>query len=142
MTAIKDELTRRGLSLINHYNADGVIIDNEYGFELMLLETSGAYGECTPLKKNTDHVKATYGLIALLHAVVHKYCFADFKIFKKLKVYFVHAAGQKMRLWTLNLAASKLYILNRQRSCKIPVKSENCREDFTNVVNMMWELKV
>lgn len=142
LDAIKNELARRGLSLSSYYNADGLIIDDEYNVELVLLETSGPFGACNDNKETTDHIKAAYGLLAMLHTIAYRYNYADIELFKKLKISFIHAAGNKIRLWTLNLATSQLYILNRKRSCKVPIINKNCRNKFMAVVNMMWELQV
>lgn len=78
----------------------------------------------------------------MLHTIAYKYNYADIKLFKKLKISFVHAARDKIRLWTLNLAASKLYILNRQRSCQVPPTHVNNKIKVVDVINMMWDLQV
>ncbi|KAI8094242.1 hypothetical protein BDF21DRAFT_394702 [Thamnidium elegans] len=77
----------------------------------------------------------------MLNSIAYKYCYADIKLFKKLKIYFIHAAGDKIRLWSFNLATSKLYVLNLQRSSKIPIHAKDSQENLTAIVNMMWELK-
>lgn len=142
LQAVRCELVRRGLSLSNFYNADGIIKYSKLNLELVLLETSGPFNKCSSNKKNTDHIKAAYGLLAMLNSIAYKYCYADVDLFKKLKVYFVHAAGDKVRLWSLNLATAKIYVLNRQRSSQVPVQSYGCKENVMAIVNMMWELKV
>lgn len=142
LNAIKNEQARRQLNLSNHYNADGVIINNKLNLELVLLETSGPFGKCSSNKKNTDHIKAAYGLLAMLDSIAYNYCYADLELFKELKVYFIHAVGDKIRLWILNLATSKLYVLNCQRSSTISMHAKNSKESLEVIVNMMWELKV
>ncbi|CAO3669138.1 unnamed protein product [Rhizopus stolonifer] len=133
LNAIKNELARRELSLSSYYNADGLIINDEYNAELVLLLVT--------TKKNFDHIKAAYGLLAVLHNIAYRYNYADIELFKKLKMSFVHVIGDKIRLWTLKLATSKLYILNRQRSCQVPITHENSKDKLMNVVNMIWELQ-
>lgn len=142
LDAIKNELARRGLSLSSYYDADGLITNDAYKVDLVLLETSGPFGASNDKKKTLDHIKAAYGLLAMLHTIAYKYNYADIKLFKKLKVAFVHGAGDKIRLWTLNLADFKLYILNRQRSCQVPTTHVNNRSKVVDVINMMWELQV
>ncbi|KAL0578588.1 hypothetical protein ABG067_008716, partial [Albugo candida] len=83
-----------------------------------------------------------YGLLAMLNNMAYNYCYADLELFRTLKVYFVHAAGDKIRIWSLSLATAKVYILNRQRSSKVPTLAEDSEESITSTVNMMWELKV
>lgn len=113
LDAIRNELARHELNLSSYYNADGLITNDEYKVELILLETSGPFGPCNDKKKTTYYTNAAYGLLAVLYIIAYRYSNADIELFKKLKVSFVHAAGDKIRLWTLNLATSELCILNR-----------------------------
>jgi hypothetical protein len=62
LKAITQELKRQGLSTLNYYNADGVILDKEFDVELVLLETSGPFGLNDINRETTDHIKAAYGL--------------------------------------------------------------------------------
>lgn len=39
--------------------------------------------------------------------------YADVDIFFKLRVYFIHAAGEKIRLWSFGLVSKELYVFNR-----------------------------
>lgn len=71
LNAIKNELIRRDLSATIYYNADGIIVESTHNLEVTLLETSGAYDSCSSNKETTDHVKAAYGLLAMLHTVAH-----------------------------------------------------------------------
>ncbi|EPB91629.1 hypothetical protein HMPREF1544_01551, partial [Mucor circinelloides 1006PhL] len=110
--------------------------------ELVLLEAFGPHGKCSDnKKKNTDHIKVPYGLIAMLNSIAFNYCYAGLDLFKKLKVYFIHAAGDRIRFWSFNLAISKLYVLNRQRSSKTPIHAKDSKESLMAIVNMMWELQ-
>ncbi|KAI9254904.1 hypothetical protein EDC94DRAFT_650773 [Helicostylum pulchrum] len=103
LNAVKNELARRQLSLLNYYNADGVT-NNKLNIELVLLEASGPFGKCRRDKKNTDHINAAYGLISMLNGIVYNDCYAGLELFKKLKVYFIPVAAEKIRIWSLNLA--------------------------------------
>lgn len=98
LESIKKKLAHRSLCLQNCYDANGVIIDTKYGLDLTLLEISGAFGVCSNTKKNTDHIKIAYGLLAMLYNIAYKYCFVDLDLFKALEKYFVHAAGDRIRL--------------------------------------------
>lgn len=142
LQAIKFELERRGLSLSNYYNADGILLDKSCDMELALLETTGPFGLKNVTRETTDHVKAAYGLLAMLHKVAYSYIYADADIFLKLKVYFIHAAGEKIRLWSFRLVSKELYVFNRIRSAVLPVNHVDSKEEFEGITNMMWELKV
>ncbi|KAL7325429.1 hypothetical protein PS15p_207908 [Mucor circinelloides] len=93
LNSLKNELARRQLSLSSYYNADGVI-----------LETSGPFSKRSSTKKNTDHIKAVYGLLllAMLKSIAFNYCYADLDLFKKLKVYFIQVADDRIRLQLQN----------------------------------------
>lgn len=67
-------------------------------------------------KKTIDHIKAAYGIIAMLHSIADRFNFADVELFKKFKVVFFRAADKKIRLWTMNLVSTKVYVLNRVNS--------------------------
>ncbi|KAG1640971.1 hypothetical protein G6F44_006296 [Rhizopus delemar] len=98
--------------------------------ELVLLETSGASGNDDIRRETTDYVKAAYGLLALLHTVAYKYAYADIVIFNQLKVCFVHAANDKVRLWAFCLVSKELYVLNRADSSMLPTDPSKAENDF------------
>ncbi|KAI8092363.1 uncharacterized protein B0P05DRAFT_583618 [Gilbertella persicaria] len=141
LQAIKDELERQDLSTASYYNADGIIYDLISGVELMLLETSGPFGNNDIKRETKDYVKAAYGLLAMLHKIAHKYVYADIDIFKQLKVCFVHAANNKIRLWAFCLVSKQLYILNRIDSSVLPTDSSNAENDLKGMTNLFWKLK-
>lgn len=142
LQAIKFELERRGLSASNYYNADGVLIDKSCDMELALLETSGPFGLKDITRETTDHVKAAYGLLAMIHKAAYSYIYADADIFFKLKVYFIHAAGEKIHLWSFGLVGKELYVFHRIQSAVLPLNHVNSKEEFKDITNMMWKLKV
>ncbi|KAI8081923.1 uncharacterized protein B0P05DRAFT_578882 [Gilbertella persicaria] len=142
LQAINYELKRRGLSLSHYYNADGILIDKDFDLELVILETTGPFGLKDVPRETTDHIKAAYGLLAMLHKVAYCYEYADADIFKKLKVYFVHAAEERLRLWSFGLVQKELYIFNRVRSANLSLTHIGSKENFMDVTNLMWELKI
>ncbi|KAG1454505.1 hypothetical protein G6F46_001860 [Rhizopus delemar] len=141
LKAITQELKRQGLSTLNYYNADGVILDKEFDVELVLLETSGPFGLNDITRETTYHIKAAYGLLAMLHMVAYNYIYADVDIFKQLKICFVHAANNRIRLWSFSLVSKELYVLNRITSSTLPTDHSNSKDDLMNTTNTMWELK-
>ncbi|KAI8369068.1 hypothetical protein BD560DRAFT_490071 [Blakeslea trispora] len=70
----------------------GILIDKSRDMELVLLETTGPFGLKDITCETTDYVKAAYGLMTVLY---------------RLKVYFVHAAGEKIRLWFFGLQCKR-----------------------------------
>lgn len=108
----------------------------------MLLETSGASGNDDIRRETTDYVKAAYGLLALLHTVAYKYAYADIVIFNQLKVCFVHAANDKVRLWAFCLVSKELYVLNRADSSMLPTDPSKAENDFRSMTNLFWKVKI
>lgn len=128
-----------------YYNADGIIVDNNTGLELCLLETSGPFGLVDVSRETTDHVKAAYGLLSMLHTIAHQFIYADINVYQKLKICFVHAAQDRIRLWSFCLVSEELYILNRVDSAVLPTSHSNSdkfKADFKDLTNIFWRLKV
>jgi hypothetical protein len=61
--------------------------------EILLLETSGSFGNTDMAKINFDHHKGTFGCLAMIKLIVDEYYCASEKTFQKLKKKFVNAAG-------------------------------------------------
>jgi hypothetical protein len=142
LQSINQELERQGFSKSSYYNADGIIKDTQFDCELALLETSGPYGLDDKNRETKDYLKATYGLLAMLHSVAHKFHYADINIFKEFKVCFVQAANKKIRVWTFSLCDSKLYVIYRCDSAIVPIDNTCCEENLRKLMNTMWSLKV
>ncbi|CAO3666788.1 unnamed protein product [Rhizopus stolonifer] len=71
------------------YKSDGLI--RVYGIkqlELLVLETSGHFGNTGKVKVNFDHHKGMFGLLAMLKCIVDEFHFAAVEIFCKVKVFF------------------------------------------------------
>ncbi|KAI9487695.1 MAG: hypothetical protein EXX96DRAFT_475105 [Benjaminiella poitrasii] len=103
--------------------------------ELCLLEVSGPFLNDNTQKITTDLVKAAYGLLAMLHTVAHVYVYADLNIFKKFKVVFIHAANEKVRLWTLSLVSDKLYVLSRITSSILPTDPSTAENESQKLLS-------
>ena len=79
------------------YKADGII--TLYAFnklEVLLLETSSHFGSTDASKSSFDYHKGLFGSLSMSKAVADAYPFGSLETFKKLKVYFIHAAGKKI----------------------------------------------
>lgn len=71
LQAINFELRRQGLSLSSFYNADAILLDKELDLELAILETSGPFGLKDVKRETTNHIKAAYKLLVILHGVAY-----------------------------------------------------------------------
>lgn len=77
------------------YNADVVLrLPDFKDAEILLLETSNGYNTVSRMKASFDHSKGMFGLLAMLKGIADAYNFADYDIFKTLKVHFLHAHGK------------------------------------------------
>lgn len=78
----------------SQYKSDGLIkLLNFNHLELLLLETSGQFGNTDKVKINFDHHKGIYGILAMLKCIADDYSFASVAKFSEVKVFFLHAAG-------------------------------------------------
>ncbi|KAG1496606.1 hypothetical protein G6F47_008134 [Rhizopus delemar] len=80
LQAINKELERLKISAKSYYNADGVILDNNTGSGLCLLETSDPFGLIDISRETTDQVKASYGLLSMIRTIAHQFVYCDIKM--------------------------------------------------------------
>lgn len=73
------------------YKADGVVTIKD-GFELLILETSGCYGNTDKPRHGFDHIKGAFGARMMLRAIIMKFYYGGDEV-HDLCVYFVHARG-------------------------------------------------
>ncbi|CAO3670687.1 unnamed protein product [Rhizopus stolonifer] len=90
-----------------------------------------------------DQVKAVYGLLSMLHNIAHRFVHADIQVYQKLKICFVHAAQDRIRLWSFCLIDRELYVLNRVDSTVLPTSnSDQFKAEFMRLTNLFWKLKI
>lgn len=143
LQAINKELKRLKISKRSHYNADGITVDNDSGLEVCLIETSGPSGLIDISREITDHVKASYGLLSMIHTIAHHFVHYDIEVYKKLKICFVHAAKDRIRLWSFCLIDKELYVLNGVDSAVLPTSnSDQYKAEFMRLADLFWKLKV
>ncbi|KAI8382445.1 hypothetical protein BD560DRAFT_487289 [Blakeslea trispora] len=102
------------------YKADGVVM--YHNLEILLLESSGKY-----LLKDTprfayDHVKAKFSSVM------------------SLKIPFVHARGEQLYLWSLEICSEKLYAFQKIYESKVPVNWDD-EEDILSLCVLVWLLE-
>lgn len=142
LKSVSQELALRKIRN-QHYKADGCIsaaIDGAH-IELVLLEVSGPY-KCDDESRFTkDHVKAGYGLVAMLNEIANTYKFASFDTFSAIRVYFIHAKNQKLRFWSFEMPAPGLYVLNLLDSVIIPDNCASCELPIESLCVELWNLR-
>ncbi|KAF7725434.1 hypothetical protein EC973_009608 [Apophysomyces ossiformis] len=122
------------------YKADGVLMGSS-GIELVLLETSGPFGNQDKTRHARDHVKAAFGLTAMLKDIARRFPWGKFETFQKLKVYFVHARGEHINLWGLEMVSPSVFVLERLEKAQVP----RYRLDaglLLGLCDLFWKVKV
>ena len=82
------------------YKADGLV--KMYGvsnLEILLLETSYHFGSKDKCKAAFDHHKGLFGSLAMLKPIADCFSLGTMETFKKVKVFFAHAAGKYIFLY-------------------------------------------
>lgn len=77
------------------YKTDGLIkVFGLKKLELLVLKTSGPYGNTDRVKLKFDHHKGMFGMLAMLKTIADEYHFASVENFSKFKVFFLNGAGK------------------------------------------------
>ncbi|KAG1050632.1 hypothetical protein G6F43_007109 [Rhizopus delemar] len=103
------------VSSSEEYKADGVIILDET-IEICLLEVSGKYESNDIPRFSYDHVKGCFGVLSMLNNIIKAY----HKAAITLRVPFVHARGESIYLWSLEVCNNKLYAFQKIYEAKVP----------------------
>lgn len=124
LLSVDKELSRRRICS-QHYKSDGCIstVIDDSRIELVILEVSGPYKLDDQSRFIKDHIKVSYGLIAMINEIAYLYKSASFDIFTTARLFFIHAKKNKLRLWSFEMHAPGLYVLNLLNSIIIP---DNC----------------
>lgn len=82
-------------------------------------------------------MKAACGLLSMLHTIAHQFVHANIQVYQKLKICFVHAAQDRIRLWSFYLIDKELYVLNRVDSAVLPTSnSDQFKAEFMRLVEI------
>lgn len=121
LQSVDKELVRRRICS-QHYKTDGCISTSidDTPIELVVLKVSGPYKIDDQSIFITDHIKADYGLIAMFNEFAYLYKYASFGIFTTVRLFFIHAKKNRLRLWSFEMPTSGLYVRNLLSSVIIP----------------------
>ncbi|KAG0181175.1 hypothetical protein DFQ29_009135 [Apophysomyces sp. BC1021] len=114
----RDEFTR--------YIADGIVLIND--FEIVVLETSGAYGNDKRSRHGFDHIKGAFGAMAMFHAVAKRYYGAKVETLCNLEVFFVHARGMSLHVWAVSMPSENIYTMKQISKADIPSKIDDATQ--------------
>ncbi|KAG1144359.1 hypothetical protein G6F37_007464 [Rhizopus arrhizus] len=125
------------------YKADGII--SLYSFnrlEVLLLETSGHFDSSDNSKSSFDHHKGLFGALSMIKAIADNYSFGSLETFKNVKVFFVHAAGKTVRLWSMrHVPEGTVYELWLEQNYTINPSFDERVEQVPLTIKFYWTLK-
>ncbi|CAO3637886.1 unnamed protein product [Cunninghamella blakesleeana] len=124
----------------SQYKSDGCFLYND-NIEIGLLEVSGAYGNNDIKRHTKDHIKAGFGMLAMLNNLARKYKFGSFDIFSSIRFFFIHVKEKRLRLWSFEMANSGIYIMNMIDHVNLPSDREICEHDIRHLIKLLWTFK-
>ncbi|KAG1558248.1 hypothetical protein G6F49_004678 [Rhizopus delemar] len=143
LVSMTKQLKRKG-SFVDHrfiYKADGVVrLQEAHDIEICLVEASGKYLNQETRKIHFDHHKANYGCLAMLKTIADQYKYASVDVFEQLKIYFVHAADNKIKLWSLSYQ-DEVFHFWREGVLNIEPKFEDKEMYQQDAINYYWTFK-
>jgi hypothetical protein len=99
LESIKNEIVRRNDESLNssYYNVDGchTVVIEVKTVKLSLLEVTGAFGLSDISRATKDHVKGSFGALALIQEIGHLFEFGSLETFENVRVYFIQALGKE-----------------------------------------------
>ncbi|KAG0178033.1 hypothetical protein DFQ28_004582 [Apophysomyces sp. BC1034] len=123
------------------YKADGVLrLFGRKQLEILLLEASNEFG-CHDKGKICFDLKATFGGVAMLKTIADYYPYASVAEFGKVKVFFLHAAGDQLHLWSLCYKQDGVYDLWRETFLTITPEFEDKADLLPDLLRFFWMMK-
>ncbi|KAL9537076.1 hypothetical protein MBANPS3_012106 [Mucor bainieri] len=144
LIAMSKQLIALGLKVDDksQYKADGLIkLYQIKQLEILLLETSGSLGSTEKVKINFDHHKGVFGSLAMLKTIADEFSLASADLFQQLKVYFVHAAGNEIHLWSVRFRKGDCYELWREDHLEIKTCFEDKVGFLPALIQFYWNMK-
>ncbi|KAI9258446.1 hypothetical protein EDC94DRAFT_635717 [Helicostylum pulchrum] len=124
------------------YLADGLFkLYGLKGLGILLLETSGCFGNTDRVKHSFDHHKGLFGSLSMLKQISDSFHKASVDTFSKIKVLFVHAAVS-IRLWSLRYEPQgPVFDLWLETTLKIKPDINDKLESLPDYLNFFWVMK-
>jgi hypothetical protein len=95
----------------SYYNSDGIIINNKHNIEIAAVETTDPFHLSNNPKETQDYIKASYGLISMLHCTVRKFPYGDFDTFKRIGVFFIQVTRMYLQFFNFAYATNFLTLV-------------------------------
>ncbi|EIE90517.1 hypothetical protein RO3G_15228 [Rhizopus delemar RA 99-880] len=128
---------------VNLYLADGIIkLYKLKKVEVLLLETSSHFGSQDKAKSSFDHHKDLFGVLAMLKTVADEFYLGSVSTFSKLKLFFVHASGKSLYLWSMKFVQEgPAYELWLEGAHEINTSFEEKVEQLPKAITFFWMMK-
>ncbi|GAN09414.1 hypothetical protein MAM1_0266d08941 [Mucor ambiguus] len=139
LRAMVEQLTMINLKVDNRksYKADGVIRSSKMNdLEVLLIETAGSFQSKDEYKISFDNIKGMFALLAMAKSIADYFSHASVETFGKLKLYYVQASDEYLRLWPIQYISNGICKYNREDKLKIrvdePLQTAKELVDFFN----------
>jgi len=143
LLSMTQQLKRTG-KFVDHryiYKADGVVrLQEAHNIEICVVEVSNEYLNKDNRKIYFDHHKANYGCLAMLKTIADHYKYASVDVFEKLQIYFVHAADDKIKLWSLSYQ-DEVFHFWREGVLNLEPKFEDKETYQQDIITFYWAFK-
>ncbi|OBZ83010.1 hypothetical protein A0J61_08944 [Choanephora cucurbitarum] len=145
LESIKHEIERRNDDKLKDcsYNADGchTTIVGGKNVELSLLEVTGAFGITDVSRGTKDHIKGCFGALAMLQEIAHLFSFGSIEAFYSIRVFFVQALNQDIRLWSLEQVSKGVCVMELIETATVPTNFADIETYIRDICNLMWLYK-
>ncbi|CAG8644531.1 18126_t:CDS:10, partial [Acaulospora morrowiae] len=98
---------------------------NDKGLEIGMVELSGGYLTKDTPRYLKDHVKGYWGCRDLLNEIITKFNHGDYKILRRLRVWFFHIHGLEVQIWGMDLPVAKTYRMFLIGAFYLPISWDN-----------------
>ncbi|KAG1373272.1 hypothetical protein G6F61_010321 [Rhizopus arrhizus] len=131
----------------DRYLADSVIRSQAFqNAELLLLETSNEFKNTDKTKKYFNHHKERLRCLSMLNYIADKHKYPKLSIFLKLKVFFAHAAGYSLNIWTLKFRYNNeknegFFEMYKEKKLKLFERYEDKEDMLSKLMKFSWALR-
>ncbi|KAI7851335.1 hypothetical protein BDC45DRAFT_538414 [Circinella umbellata] len=122
------------------YHADGKLLVDDMGTEILLSEVSSSFDENSKGKTSFDHHKAMFGLLTMVRTIAGLFKYSSFETFSKLKLHLIHTHDCAIRHWTMSTPAPGLYVLSKEQRVDIINESKKKKNSTVPFVNFNFTL--
>ncbi|KAG2197833.1 hypothetical protein INT47_009714 [Mucor saturninus] len=142
-------------SMSNQLKANGIFVDDKSCYktdglvklfeseklELIVVKTSGHFGNTDRVKLKFDHHKGMFGMLAMLKCMAGKFYLTSVEKFSKVKV-FLAGADEQLHLWSISYKEEGIFDLWREATLNLKPEYDDVDEYLTQLVQFFWTIKV